>query len=106
MQFTGNSLLVHQSISVPWDFYLVPYFSQPTNAVSFHNCLRNVSLPSGASLWNGMFCLVEGQYTTPLSLANSQGSLVKTNKTKLLHALETHAENPIVENPILGNIYV
>ena len=24
MQFTGRSLPVHQSMSVPWDFYLVP----------------------------------------------------------------------------------
>ena len=28
MQFTGHSLPVHQSMSVPWDFYLVPFFSQ------------------------------------------------------------------------------
>ena len=26
MQFTGHSLPVHQSMSVPWDFYLVPFF--------------------------------------------------------------------------------
>ena len=32
--------------------------------ISSHNCHRNVSLPSGASLWNGMFGRVEGQYTT------------------------------------------
>ena len=32
MQFTGHSLPVHQSMSVPWDFYLVPFFqpSPPT----------------------------------------------------------------------------
>ena len=64
MQFTGHSLLVHQSMSVPWDFYLVPYFSQPAYAISSHNCHRNVSLPSSASLWNGMFDQVEGQYAT------------------------------------------
>ena len=66
MQFTGHSLPVHQSMSVPWDFYLVPYFSQPAYAISSHNCHRNVSLSSGASLWNGMFGRVEGQYTTRL----------------------------------------
>ena len=33
-------------------------------AISPHNCHRNVSLPSGASLWNGLFAQVEGQYTT------------------------------------------
>ena len=65
MQFTGNSLPVHQSMSVPCDFYLVPFFSaKPAYAISSHNCHRNVSLPSGASLWNGMFGQVEGQYTT------------------------------------------
>ena len=63
MQFTGHSLPVHQSMSVPWDFYLVPFFqpSLPT---------QNVSLPSGASLWNGMFGWVEGQYTALYQLAN------------------------------------
>ena len=32
MQFTSHSLPVHQSMSVTWDFYLVPYFqlSLPT----------------------------------------------------------------------------
>ena len=35
-------------------------------AISPHNCHRNVSLPSGASLWNGMFGQVDGQYTTRL----------------------------------------
>ena len=33
-------------------------------AISSHNCHRNVSLRFGASLWNGMFGRVEGQYTT------------------------------------------
>ena len=33
-------------------------------AISSHNCHRNVSLPSGTSLWNGMFGRVEGQHTT------------------------------------------
>ena len=64
MQFTCHSLPVHQSMSVPWDFYLVPYFGPPAYAIFSHNCHRNVSLPSGASLWNGMFGLVEGQCTT------------------------------------------
>ena len=65
MQCTGHSLPVHQSMSVPWDFYLVPFFSvKPAYAIFSHNCHRNVSLPSGASLWNGMFDRVKGQYTT------------------------------------------
>ena len=33
-------------------------------AISSHNYHRNVSLHSGASLWNGMFGRVEGPYTT------------------------------------------
>ena len=37
---------------------------KPTSAISSHKCHRNVSLPYGASLWNGMFSRVEGQYTT------------------------------------------
>ena len=31
----GHSLPVHQSMSVPWDFYLVPYFSQPARLCDF-----------------------------------------------------------------------
>ena len=34
MQFTGHSLPVHQSMSVPWDFYLVPFF-QPSPPTRF-----------------------------------------------------------------------
>ena len=40
MQFTGQSLPVHQSMSIPWEFfYLVP-FCQPISAHAFssHNC--------------------------------------------------------------------
>ena len=38
--------------------------AKPAYAISSHNCHRNLPLPSGASLWNGMFGRVEGQYTT------------------------------------------
>ena len=34
MQFTGHSLPVHQSMSVPWDFYHVPFF-QPSPPTRF-----------------------------------------------------------------------
>ena len=67
MQFTGYSLPVHQSMSVPWEFfYLVP-FHQPisAHAISSPNCHKNVSRPSGASPWNGIFGHVEGQNTKP-----------------------------------------
>ena len=65
MLFTGHSLPVHQSMSVPWDFYLVLFF-QPSSPPRFLSITghRNVSLPSGASLWNGIIRRVEGQYTT------------------------------------------
>ena len=65
MQFRGHSLPVHQSMSVSWDFYLVPFHqpNPPTRSLSITGHW-NVSLPSGASLWNGMFGRVEGQNTT------------------------------------------
>ena len=58
MQFTGHSLPVHQSMSVSWDFTLSNFIRQARH--------RIVSVPSGASLWNGMFSQVEGQYITTL----------------------------------------
>ena len=41
--------------------------AKSTYAISPHKCHRNVSLPSGASLWNGKFGRVEGQNTTDVS---------------------------------------
>ena len=40
MQFTGHSLPVHQSMSVPWEFfYLVPFHQLiSAHAISSHNC--------------------------------------------------------------------
>ena len=35
-----------------------------TYGISPHKCHQNVSLPSGASLWNGIFGRVESQHTT------------------------------------------
>ena len=65
----NNCHAVHRSLSsgasvydCTMGFYLVPY-CQPS-PISSHYCHPNVSLPSGASLWNGMFGRVEGQYTT------------------------------------------
>ena len=55
MQFTGHSLPVHQSVSVPWDFNPVPHVSQA------RLCQWNMQLPH---LLNGMSGRVEGQYTT------------------------------------------
>ena len=64
MQFTGHSFPVYQSMSVPWDFLPCPISSaKHAYAISFHNCHWNVSLPSGASHWNGKFGRVESQNT-------------------------------------------
>ena len=67
MQFRGHSLPVHQSMSVSWNFYLVP-FCHPNLPTRFLSITGHwdVSFPSGASLWNGMFGRVEGQNTTHL----------------------------------------
>ena len=84
MQFTGHSLPVQQSMSVPWDFLSCPISSaKPAYVISSHNCHWNVSLPSSASPWNGIFARAEGQYTT-------QGN---TNATS-----EQHIANLIAEN--------
>ena len=67
MLFTGHSLPVHHSMSVPWDFFftLSHFISQipPTRFLSITDHW-DVSLPSGASLWNDIFGRVEGQNTT------------------------------------------
>ena len=73
----NNCHAVHRSLSsgasvyeCTMGFYLVPYCQQspPTRFFS-HNCHRNVSLPSGASLLNGMFGRVEPyQLSTPYQL--------------------------------------
>ena len=68
----NNCHAVHWSLSFgasvyecTMGFLPCPIFSaKPAYAISSHNCHRSVSLPSGASLWNGMFDRVEGQYTT------------------------------------------
>ena len=59
-----SGVLVYERIM---GFYLVP-FRQPNLPTRFLSITGhwNVSLPSGASLWNGMFGWVEGQYTTLL----------------------------------------
>ena len=66
---SGNSChAVHRSLSSgAWvyectmGFLPCPiFFNQaPPYAISSYNCHRNVSLPSGASLWNGMFILTK-----------------------------------------------
>ena len=65
MQFRGHSLPVHLSMSVSWDFYRVLFHqpNPPTQSLSITGHW-DVSLPSGASHWNGMFGRVEGQNTT------------------------------------------
>ena len=64
MQFTGHSLSVHQSMTVHGILPCPILSAKSAYAIFSHKCHRNVSLPSGASLWNGMFGRVGGQYTT------------------------------------------
>ena len=65
-----NCHAVHRSLSsgasvYDYEILLCPILSvKPAYAISSHNCHRNVSLPSGESLRNGMFGRVEDQYTT------------------------------------------
>ena len=68
----NNCHAVHRSLSsgasvneCTMGFLPCPILSaKPVYGISSHNCHRNVSLPSGVSLWKGMFGRVEGQYTT------------------------------------------
>ena len=43
---------------------------------------------------------------SPLPLADFQGFLVKTNKAKLIHALQSLPEKSLLKTPIIGGIYV
>ena len=70
MQLRGLSLSVYQSMSVSWDFYLFPFHQPNTPARSLSITGHwNVSLPSCASVWNGMFGRVESQNTTQVDAA-------------------------------------
>ena len=68
----NNCHAVHRSLSSGASVYectmgILPYpilLAKSTYAISLHKCHRNESLPSGASLWNGIFGRVEGQNTT------------------------------------------
>ena len=69
---SGNNCRCSSQVTLPCCISLWVYHgilpcpissAKPAYAISSHNCHRNVSLPSGASLWNGMFDQVEGQYT-------------------------------------------
>ena len=68
----NNCHAVHRSLSSGASVYkctmgILPcpiLIAKSTYAISPPKCHRNVSLPSGASLWNGKFGRVEGQNTT------------------------------------------
>ena len=72
----NNCHAVHRSLSSGASVYectmgFLPcpiFLAKSAYTISSHNCHRNVSLPSGASLWNGMFGRVEGQYTTHIHI--------------------------------------
>ena len=68
-------------------FYLVP-FRQPNPPTRFLSITGhwNVSLPSGASLWHGIFDRVEGQYTTMvLSCIHVEVPNLKFEECKVPH---------------------
>ena len=67
MQFTGHSLPVHQSMTVPRDFTLSHIVIQAR--------LRQWNLHFHR-LWNGIFDGVEGQYITAVSLQISLSSIL------------------------------
>ena len=68
----NNCHAVHRSLSSGASVYectmgILPcpiLLAKSTYTISPHKCHRNVSLPSGASLWNGILGRVEGQYIT------------------------------------------
>ena len=72
-------------------FYLVP-FHQPNPPTRFLSITGywNVPLPSGASLWNGMFGRVKGQYTTLVGrvFASGQGDLGSIPSRVILKTLK------------------
>ena len=71
-------------------FLPCPIFSaKPAYAISSHNCHRNVSLPSGASLWNGMFYQVEGQHITRGRMETIQTTALLISVRILRRLLET-----------------
>ena len=80
----NNCHAVHRSFSsgvsvyeCTMGFLPCPIFSAPSAyAISSHDCHRNVSLPSGASLWNGMFGRADGQYTTLVDRDNDFFDLI------------------------------
>ena len=85
MQFTGHSLPVRQSMSVPWEFfYLVP-FCQPISAqaISSHNCHYNVSPlplhPLGMAFLAGSKAKIQ-QNSNSLTTASQSGTLPTTPK--------------------------
>ena len=75
MQFTGHSLPVHQSMSVPWEFFL----PRPISSANFHprDFLASLPLecvtPFRCITLNGIFGRVEGQNTTLLYYMKSVG---------------------------------
>ena len=66
MQFTGHSLPVHQSMCTMGFFFTLSHFiiQIPPPRFLLITGHWDVSLPSCASLWNGIFARVEAQNTT------------------------------------------
>ena len=90
MMFRGHSLPLHQSMSVSWAFYLVPFHqpNPPTQSLSITGHW-NVSLPSGASLWNGMFARAEGQNTTVQLYCSTDMAVAEKNSHFIIYYLDS-----------------
>ena len=82
----NNCHAVHRSLSSGGSVYectmgILPcpiLLAKSTYSISPHKWHRNVPLPSGASLWNGMFARVEGQNTTQAVYYEGPGAAPET----------------------------
>ena len=102
----NNCHAVHRSLSSGasvyeciMGFYLVP-FRQPNPPTRFLSITGhwNVTLPSGASLWNGMFGRVEGQYTTQ---QRDNYTIFSAPKLVLHHSIQSHTQDIFSEVGLL-----
>ena len=87
-------------------FYLVPFrqLNPPTRFLSITGH-RNVSLPSGASLWNGMFGRVGGQNTIPVLWKPyvDRNIIIKGQRLKLIEKftnLSTFYKSVVMDNEL------
>ena len=102
MQFTGHSLPVHQSVTVPWDFNPVPY-CQPSSPMQME-----YTLPPSLEwhVWRGRRSIYNR--STPYSLNSKNWSL--TIRCRLIsysgHIMEKISTNPkLFRHPDMNFIF-